>query len=94
MEQIKDILKQVVQSISDQKPQQEQNIQALWQKAVDQKTVQHTRLVGIKKGKLLVFVDSPVRVFDLTLHKKAILYKMQEGLPEISEITFKIGKVT
>ncbi len=94
MEQIKDILKQVVRNISDQPTQQEQNIQTIWQKAVDQKTAQHTRLVGIKKGKLLVFVDSPVRVFDLTLHKNKILHKMQECFPEILEITFKIGKVT
>lgn len=94
MEQIKDILNQVVKNISGQKPQQEQNIQEVWEGAVNKKTAQHTHLVGIKKGKLLIFVDSPARVYDLTLHKKTILKKMQHQLPELLDMTFKIGKVT
>jgi len=94
MEQIKDILNQVVKNISDQKPQQEQDIQKAWEEAVNKKTVQHTHLVGVKKGKLLIFVDSPVRVFELTLHKNQILKKMQQQIPELLDITFKIGKVT
>jgi predicted nucleic acid-binding Zn ribbon protein len=94
MEQIKDILNQVVKNISDQKPQQEQDIQKAWEAAVNKKTAQHTHLVGVKKGKLLIFVDSPVRVFELTLHKNQILKKMQQQIPELLDITFKIGKVT
>ena len=93
MDQIKDILQQVVKNISGQKPQKENDLQGLWEQAVDKKTAQHTHIFGIKKGRLLIFTDSPVRLFDLSLRKVRILKQMQEKLPDLLDISFKIGKV-
>jgi len=94
MDQIKDIVHQVVKNISEQKPKNENDIQGVWEQIVGKKTVQHTQIVGIKNGKLLILVDSPVRIFDLTLQKTKILKQMQEKFPELTEISFRIGKVT
>jgi predicted nucleic acid-binding Zn ribbon protein len=94
MDQIKDILQQVVKNISEHKVPEVDNLQSTWEHAVGKKTAQHTHIVGTKKGTLLVLADSPVRIFDLTLHKARILKQLQEQLPEILEISFKIGKVT
>ena len=94
MDQIKDILQQVVKNISEQKPQQQDDVQGAWQQSVDKKTLQHTRIVGVKNGKLLVLTDSPVRLFDLTLQKIKILKQLQEHVPELTEISFRMGKVT
>jgi hypothetical protein len=94
MDQIKDIVYQVVKDISEQKPQNQNDLQEAWKQSVDKKTVQYTHIVGIKNGKLLIFTDSPVRLFDLSLKKTKILKQMQEKFPELTEISFRIGKVT
>jgi predicted nucleic acid-binding Zn ribbon protein len=94
MDLIKDIVQQVVKNISEQKTPQEDNIQTAWEQAAGKKTAQHTHVAGVRKGNLLVLTDSPVRLFDLTLHKARILKQLQEHLPEIVEISFKIGKAT
>lgn len=93
MDSIKDIVPKVVKNISEQKPEAQDDVLNTWQHSVDKKTFEHTRVVGIKKGKLLVFTDSPVRLFDLTLQRAKILKQMQEKIPELQEIVFRIGKV-
>lgn len=94
MDSIKDIVNQVVKDISEQKPQKQDDVLGAWEQCVGKKTVQHTHVVGVKNGKLLVLTDSPVRLFDLTLQKIKILKQMQERVPELTEISFRIGKVT
>ncbi|MCX5681614.1 MAG: DUF721 domain-containing protein [Candidatus Omnitrophica bacterium] len=93
MDPIKDILQQVVKNLSEQKPRKEEDLQGLWEQVVGKKAAQHTHIFGIKNGRLLIFTDSPVRLFDLSLQKIKILKQMQEKIPEITEMSFKIGKV-
>lgn len=93
MDSIKDIVPQVVKNISEQKPNAHDDVLGAWQRSVDKKTFDHTRVIGIKNGKLLVFTDSPVRLFDLTLQRAKILKQIQEKIPELQEIAFKIGRV-
>ena len=92
MENIKDIVHQVVKNISEQRPQGQNDLQAIWEQVAGGKTAKATRIVGIKEGKMLVVTDSSTRLFDLVLHKKALLTAMQEKMPEIKDMSFKIGK--
>jgi hypothetical protein len=92
MENIKDIVHLVVKNISEQRPPKENDLQALWEQVAGKKTAKGTHLVGIKEGRLLVATDSPTRLFDLTLHKKNLLMQLQKVLPELKDISFKIGK--
>ncbi len=84
----------MVKNISKQRPQNKSDLHVVWEQVAGKKTAKATRIVGIKEGRLLIVTDSPVRLFDLTLHKQALLRTMQEQLPEISDISFKIGKGT
>lgn len=92
MDNIKEIIQLVVKNIADQQPQKEKDIQRAWEDAAGKKTAQATHIVGIKDGRLLIMTDSSIRLFDLTLHKKRFLSKLQEQWPELSDISFKIGK--
>ncbi len=94
MDSIKNIVQHVVKNISEKKPETELKIQRVWQHILDHKAQQHTRLVGIKEGMLLVFVDSPVWLFQLNLQKRKIVKDIQQEAPEIKDVCLKIGKVS
>lgn len=93
MEPIKDILSKVISDISAGRPEIHNKIQRLWQNILDGKAIHHTKIVGLQKGKLVVCVDSPAWLFQMNLQKRKVLEKLKEGIPELSHIHFKIGKV-
>ena len=75
------------------RPEMQNKIQRLWQNILDKKVAQHTKIVGLQKGKLVVCVDSPAWLFQMNLQRRKVLEKLQEEIPELSHIHFKIGKV-
>ena len=79
--------------MSSGRPEMQNKIQRLWQNILDKKIIQHTKIIGLQKGKLVVYVDSPAWLFQMNLQRRKVLEKMQEGIPELSHIHFKIGKV-
>lgn len=93
MEQIKDIISTVIASMASGRPEIQTKIRIIWEKAWDQKTLKHTAIVGIEKGRLLVHVDSPAWLFQMNLKKREVLEKLKAEIPELSHIHFKIGKV-
>ena len=93
MEPIKDIITQVIAKISSGKPEIHNKIQRIWQNILDKKTMQHTAIVGLHKGQLIVHVDSPAWLFQMNIKKRKTLERLKEEIPELSHIRFKIGKV-
>lgn len=93
MEQIKDIVKQVIGSISSGKPEVHNKLQRIWQNVLDKKAIEHTAIVGLRKGELVIHVDSPAWLFQMNLHKRKLLERIQTEYPELSVIRFKLGKV-
>ena len=93
MEQIKDIVSQVITHISSGRPEIHNKIQRIWQNLFDKKTTQHTAIVGLQKGKLIVNVDSPAWLFQMNLQRRKVLERLKEEIPELAYIHFKIGKV-
>ena len=93
MESIKDIIPQVIEQLTIRKPDDQNKIQRIWQNIIDAKMAQHSMLSDFSDGILTVAVDSSVRLYQMNLNKKKILEKLQDEIPDIKNIKFKIGKV-
>ncbi len=93
MDSIKDIIPQVLEKISHKKPQEQIEIQRIWQNLVDKKAIGHTAISGLKDGRLTVSVDSSAWLFQMSVMKRRLLKGLQELEPSIQQISFRIGKV-
>ncbi|MDD3374186.1 MAG: DUF721 domain-containing protein [Candidatus Omnitrophica bacterium] len=94
MEEIKNIIQDVVKTLSVKEPQEETKIQRIWDNLLNGKIKKHTKIFGIKEGKMIVCVDSPAWMFHLNLKKNKILKEIREEISEVKEICFKLGKVS
>lgn len=94
MEEIKEIVKTVLENISSKSPQGMQPVEKIWDGLLKEKERRHTRIIGLKNGQLLVSVDAPAWLFQLNLKKRKITENLQRECPEIKGISFKIGKTT
>ena len=93
VEQLKDILPQVISELSVKMPGTQERIQAIWKLILDGKAAKHSAVRDIKKGVLVVHVDSPAWLFQLSREKKKILEEISRDVPEITSIYFKVGTV-
>jgi len=93
MDNIKDIVRQVVQNLSSNNLESHSKLERIWQNILERSQLKHTILVGMKEGKLLVNVDSPAWLFEMKIKKRKILERLQSEIPEIKNIYFRIGKV-
>jgi predicted nucleic acid-binding Zn ribbon protein len=92
MEQIKDIVKNVIEKLSTQNAAQNQ-LQGAWQEAVGKKVFKHTQIEAVKYGKILIKVDSPTAMFHLNLKRRQILKELQKIDKTLSIIELRAGKV-
>lgn len=93
MDDIKNLVHQVIEKISSQKPTTQVKIQDDWYKIAGEAARQHTKLGGIKEGMLIVYVDSPAWLFEMNLKRAPLLRQLQGDHAEIRKLIFKIGKV-
>jgi len=93
LDKIKDIIPQVIESISQTRPGLQAQIIRVWEEIARGKTAQHTAITGLQKGRLVINVDSPVWLFQMNMQKRKVLEQFKKKIPELSDITFRIGKV-
>ena len=93
MENIKDILQQVFEKMVQKQTQPQDQLERIWLSVLRKGEEKHLKLLGLKNDTLFVDVDSPAWLFQMRIQKKKILDKFQEQIPEIKNISFKIGKV-
>ena len=93
MDQIKDIVNSVLNKLVPQEVSNLGNIEEIWQEIAGQRIQRHTHIAGLKKNQLIVDVDSSAWIYQLNLLKNKLLKDIQEHIPEIKSIYFKIGKV-
>lgn len=93
MEQIRDIVKNVIADLSSDKNKTQESILETWQEVLGKKATKHTKIVGLKQGRLLVNVDSSAWLFQLNLQRKELLEKLNAKVNDIQEISFRIGRV-
>ena len=91
MEPIKDIVRGVIQKLSGgSTPVQ---LQELWKSIVGDKGTAHTRILSFEQGKVVVEVDSPAWLYQMSLKKRKILQQLQQHISDVKNISFKIGNI-
>jgi hypothetical protein len=93
MDNIKNILDTVIGKISDRKPQDNDNIQRLWNSLLNPSDINHTRVVDFKSGCLIIHVDSPAKLYQIKLKYRTLVDNLKEMLPDFQKLVLKIGKV-
>ena len=93
MDNIKDVLNTVIHKLSIRQPEKQVKIDRIWQAVATQKEQHHTSLEKFNDGILTVVVDSPAWMYHMKMQKINILKKIQEEIPEVKDLRFKVGKV-
>ena len=93
MENIKEIVNTVIGKISIKEGFSQNKIDSIWKNILNEKELEHTKIIGIKDGCILVNVDSPAWLYQMRINYKKILSRLNAELSEIKKISFKIGKV-
>lgn len=93
MDNIKDIVQQVFEKMVQKQVEPQDKLERIWLSVLRKGEEKHLRLLGLKNDTLFVDVDSPAWLFQMRIRKKKILEQFQEQIPEIKNISFKIGKV-
>jgi predicted nucleic acid-binding Zn ribbon protein len=92
MDEIKEIVHNVIEKISQKSQNDQQKIYQAWEKTIKAKGLEHTKISGLKNQTLYVNVDSSAWLYQLNLQKTQILEAIQKDVPDIQKIYFKIGK--
>ena len=79
--------------MAQRQPDQQHQLEQAWTEILDDKKRTHTRLIGIRDGKVSVLVDSPAWLYQMNINKETILRKLHEKLPEVTQVQFKVGKL-
>lgn len=93
MDNIKDILRDVLKGIPEQAPQTHTRLERVWGQILDPGERRHTRISCFKQGRLIVDVDAPARIYALNMRKGRLLEKIQQEIPDVKNLYFKIGNV-
>lgn len=91
MDSIRDIIPQVIENLSGKKPNSARNIHEVW-KIIVKDGAQHSSVIDIRNGILRINVDSSAWLYQLNLQKQVFLKNLKNELPEIKDISFKVGK--
>ena len=93
MDNIKGIVKTVVEEAARRHTYDYDKVRGLFETSLETKERQHTKWMGIKGTSAFVLVDTPAWLYHIKMRHNAILKKLQEEMPDIKVISFKIGKV-
>lgn len=91
MESIRDIIPQVIESLSLKKPVSKRNIPEAWKSVAGEQGI-HCAVQDFQKGMLRVHVDSSARMFELSTRKNELIKNLQKEIPDLIDIIFKVGK--
>lgn len=89
---LKNILPAVLNRLSGAAGGAQSGLNQAWEEVADNNTKRHAAIAGFSKGRLLVNVDSPAWAFQLNFKKSALLRRLKERCPELTTISFRIGK--
>ncbi|MCD4780125.1 MAG: DUF721 domain-containing protein [Candidatus Omnitrophica bacterium] len=92
MDNIKDIIQDLVKGINIQK-KDGVSFEFILNKILTEKERKHAVMLGINGKTVTIIVDSSLWLYHLNMKKKKMLTIVQQHVPEIDNIKFKIGKV-
>ena len=94
MDNIKEVVRDVLERLSSKQPADEQKIDDILRGALTESERKHVKFVGQKDDKCHFLVTSPVWLFQLNIKKNSILRKLKEIYPEIKTMHIRIGNFT
>lgn len=91
---IGDIVKNVFANLENKKTLSKEDVEEHWKAIAGEDALRHSRPAALRKGVLVLCVDSPTWMHNLTLRKRKLLKELKRtfGKDRISEIQFKIGE--
>ncbi len=71
-------------------------LESAWARAAGDLAAQHTRVAGIKRGRLEIIVSHSTLVQELSFQKQGLLEALRTALPDerIEDLRFRLGPVT
>jgi len=93
MDNIKDIVTDVIGKLASKKIDEGSKVERIWQNIMEKDEIKHTKILGINEGKISVLVDSPAWLYQMKMKKRKILQQLMDEVPEVKQLTFKIGKI-
>lgn len=94
MDKIKDVIEEVIRSLTTKKSGDKDADPQEWlKKTLTKKELGHIKFNYFRKGVLGVCVDSSAWMYSLSLKKEKLLGKLKEYNPGIKEIHLSIGDV-
>lgn len=90
---VQDVLPAVINSISRRDIQEQISLEKLWQETLGVEA-DHAVIVGFKDGCIFIHVDSQARLFKMRMNKAGLLTKLKTQRKDITNISFKIGRIT
>lgn len=94
MDNINDVVNDVIKKLSIKKPDKHNKIERILDNCLTEVERKHIEIQNLKDCTVFVNVTSPIILFQLKTKKYKILKRLQEDLPEIRNIVFKIGKTS
>ena len=93
MDNIEEIVKSVIEKISQKQPDQHNELEQVWSDSIDERNREKTHFVGIKNNVVYIMVDSPARLHQLKSKKNTLLRNFKKITPEISDIIYRVGQM-
>ncbi len=93
-ESLGSLLENVVSGLGKKRLTQEK-IRGAWKGALGKRAASHTLPVALRKGSLIVNVDSSAWLYELTMERREILKKLDSEIKgnKIKGIRFRIGEI-
>ena len=94
-ELISDVLKSVVEGLSQTKEKGPAKILSSWASVAGKELARHTRPAYLKNGALLVFVDESAWFYEASLKKDELIRALNKKMKKekIQTIQFRIGSI-
>lgn len=94
MDNIKEVVRGVIERLSQQQPADEQKIEEILKSVLTDSETKNIKFIGIREDKGYFVVTSSVWLYQINLKKNKILEKLKTLFPNLKNLYFKIGKVT
>jgi len=93
MEDLKSIVHKVIGQMSSNSGGDGHRIEEVWPAVVGERAAAHTRVAGLQKRTLVVYVDSPAWLYQMNLKRLKTLQQVKDKVGTVDKIYFKIGKI-
>ena len=78
MDNIKNVIKDVMGSMSQRQPSSHLIIERMLEEILQDQELEHIKMVGYKEGQVLFHVDSPAWLYQMNIKKNKLIERLKE----------------